>query len=273
MKKLIMLGMVVSLVGVNQVNALDQESKPSKKVEFYCGAGLTQSFLNSKYSMDRKINRQIYSGATETHSEHKKSGIGKLGYELFVGAIIGSDWFIAPEFGVQLQHIKHRYDFPNKEDMEAAPFFTRGEEIVSRLNISYGNSYQFLLKLGKNFDSYKLYGIAGLETRLLKFDYALVHSSFVNKVSFNFKKRLYAPVLGIGGSKRINDHVSVALEYKYKPYKNVNYSKDWIRGTQMGILGQVRVIAGQEFRVDKSNRELKVKQSQHDISLRVVVNF
>lgn len=272
MKKLIMVGVAVSLVGVNQVNALDQESKPSKKVEFYCGAGLTQSFLNSKYSMDREVNHQVFF-VDKIHSEHKKSGIGKLGYELFVGAIIGSDWFIAPEFGVQLQHIKHRYDFPNGEGMEVTPYGTGDDEIVSRLNISYGNSYQFLLKLGKNFDSYRLYGIAGLETRLAKVDYAIVHSSFVNGISFNFKKRLYAPVLGIGGSKRINDHVSVALEYKYKPYKNIDYSKDWIRGTQIGMLGRVPVINGREFRVDKSNRELKVKQSQHDIALRVVVNL
>lgn len=261
-KKVILVLGFVSFTGVIQAKALP---KNSKDIEVYFGVGLSQNFMNSKFLMNREVDLRNHLGRGDVR--HEGIGIQKLGCELFVGLISGSDWFIGPEFRVNLQHIRHRHTFLDNEDYELTRININGD-VSSHIDIKYGNSYQLVLKFGKTFDDYRIYGIVGAERRSVSAYYRTDSRWLVNQFYASSDKKLNSPVFGIGGSKRIRDNLSLALEYKYKLCNSWKFMRDWREGSSFSVFRRY-----QWLKADLTEREFEVKHQQHEVSLRVVVNF
>jgi len=241
----------------------------SQNIGFYGGIGLNTSWTKSDFGMHLNVNQDYfpyaggYAGAKKT--------INKIGYNLFLGLDynFNSNWFVAGEFDLNLNHAKHGHDFMDDEGIEIDPRQGDGKRI-SYVNVCHGNELGLSAKVGRHFDDCDLYGILGIATKQVGITYSFDDSNVnvYKDFSTNFKKRIYSFVAGAGVSKKISKHISCAMEYKYKIYGNANKSVDLVEPTKE-VLGPNG--AGGFLEHDIGPRNFKVKTDKHEISLRFII--
>ena len=81
------------------------------------------------------------------------------------------------------------------------------------------------------------------------------------------KERVWGAVFGLGGSKKINDRISLSLEYRYKTYGSAKRDVD----CKTASVNAFPPTQGATH--DTSDRHFKVKSDKHEVSLGITVNI
>ena len=269
MKKILLVALVSGLSA--QVEA------DSSGVNFYAGVSAVGSWTSSDFKMDYEVDTT--SSATfknaVPHAYHKDNSIGRAGAGFTIGVKkkFENNFFVGGEFGYTLSHAKHHHDFTYLEDIEADPTtITPGGEktgIISRINVKHGDELALALKFGKDCKSCGIYGIVGVTTKNVEIGYSVDgDTDWTNlkddKFSVSEKERAWGAVLGLGGSKKINDRISCSLEYRYKTYGSAEKDVDCRAESK-------KAFANNEH--DISDRHFKVKSDKHEVSLGITVNI
>ncbi len=264
MKKILLVALVSGLSA--QVEA------DSSGVNFYAGVSAVGSWTSSDFKMDYDISKDFSNVGAVPHAYHKDNSIGRVGAGFAVGIKkkFGDDFFVGGEFDYTLSRAKHHHDFTYLEDIEAD--ITPVDEktgIISRINVKHGDELAFALKFGKDCKSCGIYGIVGVTTKNVDIEYSVDgDTDWTNlkddKFSVSEKDRAWGAVLGLGGSKKINDRISCSLEYRYKLYGSAEKDVDCRAESKKAFDGNEH---------DISDRHFKVKSDKHELSLGITVNI
>ena len=235
-------------------------------VKPYGGIGLANSLGNSDFNMNYEVNKTDFPDC-EPQVSHKRNKRYNLGTELFAGVKYNAsnNWFCSGELSYSPDRLRHRHNFTQAEDAEKNKDDADPKRI-SYINIKHQDELGLCSKLGKNLKICETYGIFGISSEKVKMKYALDkdHDSVEAPLETNPKKRVYGAVIGVGASKKINNQVSCAVEYKYKAYNSARRKVD--------LKEQTKEAFGGVDDHDTSDRNFKVHSRKHELSVRMSMN-
>lgn len=258
--------LLIALVACSSVQA--EQVASSNSVNFYAGASVAGSWTSSDFNMDYEVDPNGAYNDAKTHVTNKDNSIGRVGAGFHAGIKkkFKNNWFIAGEFGYTLSRAKHHHDFTYAEDYESANQGADLDDMVSYINVKHGDELALALKFGKDCNSFDIYGIVGVTTKDVNIEYAFDKNGIWGTPDDEFdvstKERAWGAVLGLGGSKKINDRISCSLEYKYKLYNSAKKDVDCRTKVEQVFVGH-----------DTSDRHFKVKSDKHEISLGITFNI
>lgn len=265
MKKKFVLSLLLSSCLFQLDAASDQTCKNKKHNEFYGGIGLVESLTSSTF----KMNYESSDPFVIPYVEHKKNNISKLSPELFVGFRhnFSNCWFYAAELSYNFGKSTHKADFTQKEDAEL-DYINPSDERISYIRVKHGHELGLTAKIGRDAGFCDIYGILGLSTKKIDITFGLDDSNnFVDHpLEVSPSKRVYGLIIGVGASKRLNDHLSCSMEYKYKVYNSAKKQLDMRESVDKSF--DYRNVTH-----DESDRTFKVHSDKHELSLRFSVNI
>ncbi|MDR1982603.1 MAG: hypothetical protein LBQ08_02280 [Holosporaceae bacterium] len=263
MKKMIIGSLVVSAFCVCA------NEEPTNETHVYGGVSLEGISSSSEYKMDFEVNQNNIAGGGGVVA-HKRTGIIRPGYGIFLGLGGGDDYYFALETGVVFHHFKLRKWFNGYEALEVARNH-RTADINTSLICDYGHEYSISLKLGKILDSVKktrVYGILGTAVREVSVQYDYYYPVLHNiNVTYphGYNKRIWALVPGVGIESELSKNCSWGVEYKYKFYQSADITRDYVNAIVRN--------GGNRGDADIRPRNYKVKTRQHNLSFRIVFNI
>jgi len=263
MKKVLMVAFVSGLSA--QVEA------DSSGVNFYAGVSAVGSWTSSDFKMDYEVNKSGTFANAVPHAYHKDNSIGRVGAGFAVGVKkkFENGFFVGGEFDYTLSRAKHHLGFTYEEDYESPTSGAQPGDTVSYINVKHGDELALAFKFGKDCKSCDFYGIVGVTTKNVDIEYAFDEDGIWgtpddDEFDVSTKERAWGAVFGLGGSKKINDRISLSLEYRYKLYGSAKDDVDCKAKSCTAFNGTDH---------DTSDRHFKVKSDKHEVSLGITVNI
>lgn len=236
-------------------------------VNFYVGGAVVGSLINSDFKMDYAVDSYSALSIANPGINQKENSIGRIGMELLAGVkkIFSNNWVFGGEFNYVFSRTKYSRNLREIDDREIDDIES-GNDNISYINVRHGDEIALSLKLGKEFNGHKVYGILGATTKQVEIKYGLDGTNiWVGGEPFevNPKKRVWGAVFGLGGSRKLSNKISYFLEYKYKLYNSAKKNID------------CRALTSEAFRIDHdaSDRNFKVKSDKHELSFGITFNF
>lgn len=254
-------------------------AKESSSFYYYVGIGGNATCNREKFNMDFETSERRRQVAKNLN--YKNNNIKRGAVDLFIGVKrLADNNYMALESGVSFSRPTLKNTFTDTESLERLNFDGGYPNVpFTTLACSYGTEYNLTFKFGRSFDLQNIdklhvYALLGTSVRRAHIRYTYdwnattggsVPSWASSNYDVSFKRWCVGFVPGVGLEFDINKRFSIGFEYKYKIYGRMK------KGKNLAAIAAANNFNG--IGTDTKERIYKLSGSQHNLSLRIIVNI